>query len=565
MSGARRPSRMVPRRRRGQPTVARMTAEALAAAGVRWAFTVPGESFLGLLDALPAAGIRVVATRHEGGAAFMAEAVGQLTGAPAAVLGTRAVGAANMSIGIHTARQNSTPMVALLGQVRRDHLGREAFQEADLVGSFGRLAKWAAQIDQPQEAALSLGEGLSAMLSGRPGPVLFALPEDVIDIELDPALAHATLAPVSPGAPDMEQVRAVLELLETAARPAMLAGGGVTAAGGRDQLVDLSERLEVPVFAAWRRPAAFPNDHPNFLGMTGYGASPTVLPWLAESDALLVIGSRLSEISSFDYRIPGPNTRWAHVDRAPRPPTAGLAAADITLAADAREFIDAALELSIGRRSLPQRVTQIATDRNAYLAATEVAQDSDWRGPGVHPAHVISTLNEVLNADSILTTDAGNFGLWAARHFRFKRQTRFLAPTSGAMGYGLPSAIAASLVEPDRQVVALCGDGGFGMTMNELETAVRMKSRLVAIVFDNRRYGTIAMHQNNEKRSLTGTTLGPIDFAAVARACGAQGGRITRDREFEPALRDALAADRPAVLHLELDARWISPDRFASA
>ena len=314
---------------RARRTVGRLIADAVAAAGVRWAFTVPGESFLEVLDALPAAGIRVVATRHEGGASFMAEAVGQLTGQPAAVLGTRAVGAANMSIGIHTARQNSTPMVALVGQVARSHLGREAFQESDLVATFGGLAKWAAQIDDPATAAALLGEGLSVMRSGRPGPVLFALPEDVLG-EPVPMSARVVVCPGPPPTVDDAAVDEVLALLAAAKRPVIIAGGGVRAAGARDDLVALSERLAVPVVAAWRRPTAFPNDHPHYLGMTGYGAPQSVRARLDEADALLVIGSRLNEIATFDYRIPRAGQKWAHIDLAPRAESAaGLRRATI--------------------------------------------------------------------------------------------------------------------------------------------------------------------------------------------------------------------------------------------
>lgn len=545
----------------GPHTVGRVIAEGLAAAGVRWAFTVPGESFLGVLDALPDAGIRVVATRHEGGAAFMAEAVGNLTGKPAAVLGTRAVGAGNMAIGIHTARQNSSPLVALVGQVQRAFSGREAFQEADLVTTVGGLAKWAAQLDDPADAARLVAEGLGAMLSGRPGPVLFSLPEDVLDIEL-PAGTAAAIEPQPPAEPDGGAVEAVVELLTRAQRPLIMAGGGVLAAGARAALVELSERLEVPVVAAWRRPGVFPNDHPHYLGMTGYGAPATVRRRLEETDALLVIGCRLNEIASFEYAVPAAQTRWAQVDLEPRAARAGLRGPDLALASDAARFLDRALALGATYKAPRERIEGVAADRQAYLTATTVAAAAEWRGPGIDPARAMATLQAALPENAILTSDAGNFALWAARYLRLGAGNAFLGPTSGAMGYGLPAAIAASLCEPERQVVALCGDGGLAMTMNELETAVRERSRLVVLVFDNRRYGTIAMHQANEQRQPVATDLGPIDFAAVARACGAQGGRVTRDVELAPALRDALAADRPALIQLELDPRWVTPDRY---
>jgi acetolactate synthase-1/2/3 large subunit len=537
-------------------TVAQLIADALAQLGVRWAFTVPGESFLPLLDALPAAGVNVVATRHEGGASFMAEAIGQFTGKPAAVLGTRAVGAANMAIGIHTARANSTPMVALVGQVQRDHQGREAFQEADLVATPGRLAKSAGQLDDPTRAAQLVGEGLTAMVSGRRGPVLLALPEDVLDVHTEPV--SEPIEPIRITAPTADHVRSVVELLDNAQRPAILAGYGVVVAGAVEQLIHFSERLNVPVFAAWRRPAAFPNDHPSFLGTTGYGSPTLVRKRLAESDALLVIGCRLNEVASFDYAIPAPTTHWAHVDLEPRTTGAGLAEPDIALAADAGEFLWQALAMPIANAH--RRLDALHSDRAAFVEATRLPI-REWHGPGVDPAHVVAVLQGALAEDAVITTDAGNFGLWPARYFKFGRKHGFLGPTSGAMGYGLPAAIAASLAAPERQVVALCGDGGLAMTMNEIETAVRTGAKPVILVFDNERYGTIAMHQSREQRTEVATGLGPIDFVAIARACGAEGVHVSTNSQFEPALRAALARRGPTVIDLDVDSRWVSPDQ----
>jgi acetolactate synthase I/II/III large subunit len=524
---------------------------------------VPGESFLGVLDALPEAGIRVVATRHEGGAAFMAEAVGQLTGRPAVCLGTRAVGAANLGIGIHTALQNSTPMVALVGQVERAFRGREAFQEVDQPGTFGRLAKWSAELDDPAHAPRIIGEGLRRMAGGRPGPVLFSLPEDALDLAA--ADDAVDVHPTQPPAPEPEAVRAVLEMLAGARRPLILAGAGVLRARASEQLVALAQALGVGVMCAWRRPDAFPHDNPLWLGTTGYGAPPMVAARALDADALLVIGCRLNEIASYGYRLPADATRWAHVDLAPRAAGFGLRGPDLGLTADAASFLAAALAMLGGEHEIvdedarAERLRQAEQEHDALIAASAV-DANEWDGPGIHPGRAVATLQRVLSADAILTTDAGNFGLWPARGYRFTRPGTFLGPTSGAMGYGLPAAIAAALCRPDRQVVALCGDGGFAMLMAELETAVRERAPLLALVFDNRRYGTIAMHQAREGRSEVATELGPIDFSAVARACGAQGGRVTRDSELEPALLDALQADRPAVLQLEVHPAWVSPD-----
>jgi acetolactate synthase-1/2/3 large subunit len=550
-------------------TVGRLIADALQSAGVTTAFTVPGESFLGLLDALPDAGIRVVATRHEGGAAFMAEAHGQLTGRPALCIATRAVGAANLAIGIHTARADSTPMFAIVGGVQRAHRGREAFQEADLVGSIGRLAKWAVEIDTPGRAEALIGEAIRHALAGRPGPVLIAIPEDVLD-ELVPGASGET-APFRPTRvePGQDEVRSVLQLLTCARRPVILAGAGVLRSRGTADLVRLADLLEVPVIAAWRRGDVFPNDHRLYQGMTGLGAPATVKARLEAADAVVVLGCRLNEIASFEYALPAAATPWAHVDLEPRTAHAGLSAPKLAVVADARTF------LRVARRRVSSGVLDAAafdarraaneTDRAAFEAAIQVDEIA-WDGPGVHPGRIVTTLNAVLPPQAIVSTDAGNFAGWAARGYSFRRPGTFLGPTSGAMGYGLPAAIAASLEFPGRPVVALAGDGGFAMTVAELETAVREGARVITLVFDNARFGTIRVHQEDRGTGVgAATELGPVDFAAVARGLGAHGVRVDEDAAFEPALQKALLADGPTVIHLGLDRRWKSVGRLDPA
>jgi acetolactate synthase-1/2/3 large subunit len=547
-------------------TVGRYVAEALHGAGVRWAFTVPGESFLGLLDELPAVGIHVVGARHEGGAAFMAEAVGQLTGRPTLCLATRAVGGANLAIGIHTARQDSTPVIAVVGQVRRAMRGRESFQEAELATTVGGFARWAAEPTSVTEVPGALREALRHALGGRPGPVVLSFAEDLLDEPLPgPALP---VAPPTTHRADPDIARAILKLVAAAERPVILAGGGVLRARCSSDLVQLAEQLRVPIVAAWRRGDAVPNDHPLYLGMTGYGAPAVVRERLEAADVILALGTRLGEVSTFGYAVPHAGQRWAHVDLEPRAGGAGLPRPDLALAADARSFVRASLELLRGAvldaATVDARQVRNEADRAAWEAAA-VVDDRAWAGPGVHPGRVVTMLRDVLPDNAIVTTDAGNMAGWLARGFRFRRPGTFIGPTSGAMGYGLPAAIAASLVHRDRPVVAWTGDGGFAMTMAELETAVRHKLRLVVLVLDNERYGTIRMHQDDRGVARpTATDLGPIDVAGVARALGAEGYTVTDDAGFEPALRAALEVGRPAVIHLGLDRRWVSVDRPAT-
>lgn len=548
----------------GPITVGRMVADALRRAGVRWAFTVPGESFLGLLEGLEGAGINVVATRHEGAAAFMAEAHAQLTGRPAVALGTRAVGASNLAIGIHTAFADSSPMFALVGQVERSARGREGFQEVDLASTIGGLAKWAAEPRSVSETLDAVGEAVSQATSGRPGPVLLALAEDLLD-EIVPVGSAPAIARPAPERPTDDEVRDVLQLLAQAERPVILAGAGVLRARTSNDLLRLAELLRVPVIASWRRGDVISNDHPLYLGMAGYGSPGVVRERLARADAMLVLGCRLGEITTFGWSVPNAGTRWAHVDLAPGRPDPELAEADLTIKADARLFLRAAVARLESRGVLDAAHTDArsaanAEDRAAWEAAT-VVDEHPWSGPGVHPGRVVTTLRRLLPDDAILTTDAGSFGTWAARGFRFRRPGTFLGSTSGAMGYGLPAAIAAGLVHRDRVVVALVGDGGMGMTLAEVETAVRNDLRTVIVVFDNERYGMIRTYQDRRPDGGSAATdLGPVDFAGAARALGARGIHVADDAAFEPALRQALVADRPTVLHLSLDRRWEGVD-----
>ncbi|HEV7810462.1 MAG TPA: thiamine pyrophosphate-binding protein, partial [Candidatus Limnocylindrales bacterium] len=389
-------------------TVGRFIADTLRTAGVRYAFTVPGESFLGLLEGLQAAGIRVVATRHEGGAAFMAEAHGQLTGRPAVALATRAVGAANLAIGIHTARQDSTPMFVLVGQVERRFRGREAFQEIDQASTIGGLAAQAVELTSVADLPSALGAAVRAATGGRPGPAFLSVPEDLID-EIVPAAMAPDLSRPTPPRPEPSEVRAAIQFLACATRPVILAGAGVLRARTSTELIRFAELLRVPVIASWRRADVIPNDHPLYLGMAGYGSPRVVRERLAAADAVLVLGSRLSEITSFGYSVPAADQPWMHVDVEPldRP---DLAPPVASIRADSRAFLRAAVarlqEGVLDAASADARASANETDRAAWEAATAV-DERTWGGPGVHPANIIAIARRVLPDDAIVTTDAG--------------------------------------------------------------------------------------------------------------------------------------------------------------
>ena len=551
-------------RRTVRRTVSAEIARQLHASGARFCFTVPAESILPLLDELAAAGIRVVTARHEGGAAFMAEALAQATARPQVVAVSRAVGSANAAIGIHTAQQDSTPLVALAGQVDSRFIGREAFQEADLVTGVGSMASWSAQIDTPEQAAAILSKTQKRLETGRPGPIVLSIPLDVQSSEIELIDEPPSRVPGARGpAADRSAVSRAMQMLAASERGVIVAGGGVLQARATKRLVALSEAMAVPVIAAWRRPDVFPNDHPNYLGMAGTAAAPTVAPRLADADVILFIGTRMSEITTDGYAIPTTQTRWIHVDVQPRLAAAGLPAPTLSVTADASRFLDSAWSdlrgAALDNEMRSRREARNAADREAYRAASAVGKGS-WEGPGLHPGRLLAILRGALPDNATITTDAGNLAAFVARGYRFRRAGTFLGATSGAMGFGLPAAIAASLLDPDRIAVAICGDGGFAMTMAELETAVREGAHPIAIVLDNQRYGTIAVQQSREGRPTHSTELGAIDFAAVARAHGALGFSVTDEVGFRAALREAITSRQASVLHVAVDRAWRSVD-----
>jgi len=541
-------------------TGGRAVVDALLAVGVDHAFCVPGESFLGVLDALfDEPRIRVVATRHEGGASFMAEAFAKLTRRPAVCMGTRAVGAGNLAIGIHTAAQDSTPLIALVGQVATGQRYREAFQETELTAAFAPLAKWTVEppaADRLGELTLRAGR---LAVSGRPGPVVVVLREDLLD-QAVPRLAPRPLVAPRP-APDPAAVREAADLLRTAERPVMLLGVGVLAAGASDAFVRLAELAQVPALAAWRRPDVFPNSHPLYLGHSGIGAVPEVVDRLLSADLVLAVGTRLNQYTSLEYRVPAPASRLVQVDLSAEV-LGGHGQADVACVSDAGLFADALLAALAAEPPSPDALAA-RRGRNAADRAAWEKQTTPTRGkarPGYLDQQVVSAhLRRALPRDTIVTTDAGNFSGWPARYLRWQRPGTFLGPTSGAMGYAIPAAIGAKLARPGQPVVALVGDGGFLMTGTEIETAARERAPFVSLVYDNAQYGTIRMHQEREHPGRpVATALGPVDAAAFARSLGGYGWTVRDEAELPAALDEALAADRPSVLHLLVDPEQMS-------
>jgi len=463
--------------------------------GVRYAFGVPGESFLGLLDALhETPEIQLIATRHEGGASFRAEAVGKLTGQPAICMGTRGVGSANLAIGIHTAQQDSTPLIALVGQVETPFRHREALQEVELASFLTPISKWA--IEAPDGASLPrlFSEAYRRSTSGRPGPVAIALRGDLLDENAIDDLPK----PSSPSAsaPLLADIERALALLNGAKRPLILAGGGVNRADANDRLVRFAEMIGAPVMTTFRRSDVFPNDHLLYLGSMSFGASPTMRERALTADVVLAIGTRLGELSTLGYTVPNPEAVLIHIDAAPDvlgqsfPATVAIACAP-----------DAALDALMthaGSVDWPDRSIGNSADRRAYVAASTPPNPPAVDNL-VDPAAVVDQLQRQLPPEAVLTSDAGNFFSWVGRYYQFRQPRTFLGPTSGAMGYAVPAAVAAALVNgPGVPAVALAGDGGFMMTSNELAVAVQLGLPVKCIVFNNALYGTIRLHQERD-------------------------------------------------------------------
>jgi acetolactate synthase-1/2/3 large subunit len=523
--------------------------EVLSNAGVRRFYTVPGESFLEVMDAVERhPELSLISTRHESGAAFMAEADAKLTGVPAVAMATRGVGASNLTIGVHTARQDSTPMVVLLGQVETTFLGREAFQEVDLPAFFAPITKWAATVNRADRLAEFVARGLRIATSGRPGPVMLALPADVLGQDVPAPDDRAGVN--RPAGPAPEDVRWVARRLDEARRPVIVAGGGAHEA--RDELVAFAEAFNVGVYVGFRRQDVFPNEHPHYLGHLTLGTPPDTLRALEEADLVVVVGCRLSEVTTQSYRLPHKDQAVIQVDLDPGE-VGAVVPVERGLVAGARSSLAALL----AQAPSPRPARDWAGAHRAYLDSSEIP--AARTANGIDPARVVGALREVLSDDAILTNDAGNFSVFLHRYWRYNHARTQLAPTNGAMGYGVPAAVAAKLAAPDRRVVALVGDGGFLMTGQEIETAVRYGVRITVVVFRNGMHGTIAMHQRREIGRTAGVEIGDVDLAGYARSLGAAGHTVRDPDELAPTLGRALASDGVTLVDVVTDPDLISP------
>ena len=551
-----------------------LIADALITHGVDTAFGVPGESYLAVLDGLyqHRNDFRFVICRQEGGAAFMAESYAKLTGKPGVCLVTRGPGATNAAIGVHTAHQDSSPMILLVGQVGNDFVEREAFQELDYRRMFGPMAKWVAQIDDAARVPEYMAHAFQTATSGRPGPVVLALPEDMLSASAvvnearryRPVQAH-------PSAAQMTEVRA---LLASAKRPFVIVGGFGWTRDAARQFREFIEANQLPVGCAFRFQDCLDNSHPNYAGDVGIGINPKLAARIANADVVLCIGARLGEMTTSGYTlfdVPVPKQKLIHVHADPTE-LGRVYQAELMIASGVAEFCAAlALLLRTGDRgrsadesgSLLGIQTELAAWRSEpplYAKRATPAKLNLWR--------VVQTLKRLAPADAIVTNGAGNFASWAHRFWPYagvetcgKSQ---LAPTSGAMGYGVPAAVMASIVSPNRTVINFAGDGDFLMTAQELATAVQYGGSPICIVFNNGMYGTIRMHQEKHfPARVYGTQLANPDFAKYGEAFGGAGFTVTTNAEFDAAFVAALVHTRtqkkPVVIELTVDPQDLTP------
>ncbi|WP_281981589.1 thiamine pyrophosphate-binding protein [Thalassorhabdomicrobium marinisediminis] len=514
--------------------------------GVRRVFSVPGESFLAALDGLHDAEIENIVCRQEGGAAMMAEAYGKMTGQPGVAFVTRGPGATNASAGVHVAMQDSTPMVLFVGQIRAEDRDREAFQEVDYRAMFGSIAKWVTEVDHTDRLPEYIARAFNVATSGRPGPVVLALPEDMLSAQADVADGRGPIVELAPRLNGV--ARDTLNWLSHFERALVVVGGPHWTAEAAQDLSAFAERQGLPVALGFRRQDYLDNRHPCYAGDLNVGVNPKLAQRMRDADALLVIGSRLGDIETQGYSLvdpKDPHCAIAHVHADPNE-HGRVYHPDIAITANAVAFTRALADLPA-----------CGTDWSDWTRAARADYD-DWKTPHETPGdvkleQVIAWLSDNLPAESILTNGAGNYAAFLHRYFVYKQHGTQLAPTSGSMGYGIPAAISASLHHPDRTVVCLAGDGCFQMTCNELSTAAQHGATPIVVVVNNGRYGTIRMHQEKHYPGrVSGTMLANPDFAALARAYGGHGETVTKTEDFAAAFARAQDSGTLAVIELQV-------------
>jgi acetolactate synthase-1/2/3 large subunit len=536
-------------------TGGQLIVDCLKAQGVEHVFCVPGESYLAVLDALHDADIDVTVCRQEGGATMMADATARLTGRPGIVMVTRGPGATNASPGIHIAEHDSVPLIMFVGQIENGMRGRGAFQEMDYRAFFGSTAKWVTEIDDPARIPEIVSRAFHVAMQGRPGPVIIALPEDVL-IERAAVAAGPRVEAIETW-PGQTQMAELQKRIWAAKKPIMILGGSGWSEKSVASVTRFAERFDMPIVTSFRRAMLFNGDHPNYAGELGIGPNPKLKARIEQSDLVILVGGRMAEMPSQSYtlfNIPKPQVDFVHVHADAEElgrvyhPTLGIHATPRAFAA--------ALETLQPPNTIPWSA-DTKQAREDFLSWT----DQPPRGPGaLDMGQAMLWLRNYLPQDAIICNGAGNYAIWVGRFLRFRKFATQLAPNSGSMGFGLPAAVGAKRQFPDRMVVAFAGDGCFLMNGQEFATAVQYDLPIIAVIVDNGMYGTIRMHQEREYPGrVSATKLKNPDFAAYAKAFGGYGERVETTEEFGPAFERAVASGKPAILHCIVDPEAITP------
>lgn len=547
-------------------TVAEAIFTAIKIRKIDYVFCVPGESFLATMDSFYGSlKPLLVSARHEEGAGIMAEAYAKASAKTGVCMVTRGPGLTHLSIALHTAKQDSTPLVVFVGQVSTKIRQREAFQELDIVEFTRPVAKWAVELNRADRVAEIVDKAFHIANSGRPGPVVISLPED---IDRSSTAQHSVWRSSTVGipSPSTKGVAKAVSMIENAERSCIVAGEGVLRVDATDKLIRFAECLGAPVFTAWRRFDAFPNNHPLYMGGLNLSSvSNDLSEPLKTADLIIAIGARLDEFTTLSYSSPSTVQKLIHIDQSPEETGGSWIGADLALVADVGEAMDKLEEaLKNSKRVKPskERQNQIADWSEYFTKRTTPRGNRIGLKDGTIDLEAIyHDILNILTDDASITCDAGDFGSWLIRYYKWNKPRTFFGPTTGAMGYALPAAIAARLARPQAPALAFAGDGGFAMTMSELETAVRLKlTGLVVLVFNNNNFGTIRRHQNREfPGRVVGTGLGKIDFSAIAKAMGAEGFRVSKNGEFAKTFKAALNAGRPAVIDITLGENNLDP------
>jgi acetolactate synthase-1/2/3 large subunit len=541
----------------GKRTGGQLIVEALKANGVKQVSCVPGESYLAVLDALYESGIETLVCRQEGGAAMMADTWGRLTGEPGICMVTRGPGATNASAGLHIARQDSIPMILFIGQVQRDAREREAFQEVEYRRAFTEFAKWVGEIDDARRIPEFVTRAFAVATSGRPGPVVLTLPEDML-VELVDAPEAKPYTPVE-AHPGLRQVKEFAKLLSEAKKPMVIVGGTRWDEEAVADFQTFAEKFRLPVGCSFRRQMLFNHLHSSYAGDVGIGINPALAKEIKEADLVVLLGARMSEMPSSSYtllNIPYPEQKLIHIY--PEAEELGrIYRPDLAIVASPKNFVEALSDLDAP--SAPVWAERTKAMHESYLNWSTPPK----AGPGnVQMGPIMDWIEANVGKDAIFTNGAGNYATWVHRFHRFQSYNTQSAPTSGSMGYGLPAAVAAKQIFPNREVICFAGDGCFMMHGQEFITAVRYNLPIITVIVNNGIYGTIRMHQERDYPGrVSGTDLVNPDFKAFAEAYGGHGELVTKTEDFGPAFERARASGKPAIIEVQLDPEAITPAR----